>query len=522
MKVRSPTIVFVAVLASLLEIIDTSIVNVALPTMMGSLGATLEDISMVVTGYVIANAIVLPASSWLSEKFGRRRYFLGCIAGFTLASVLCGMAPNLWMLIIFRIFQGAMGGALLPTSQTLIFEQFPPEEAGLAGAIFGMSVMVGPTLGPVLGGFLTDQYGWRSIFYINLPLGLLAIFVGLTCISDRPHEEGEVVAEKPFDFVGLVLLILGIGCMQFVLERGQADDWFSSRAIMLDTAIAVICLPSFVLWELFTENPMINIRLFKERVVSCGTGLVAGLGVFLYSVVFILPVFMDRTYHFDATEIGLFFIPGSILTAMLMPFVGKAMASGMNPKILIAIGLLGIEATLLALTGLSSVSTHSQILNCLYLRGFALAFLFVPINASILSQFRGERMAQVSGLLNLFRQVGGSVGIALSSTLLTQRMHQNYVNLSSHVSLLNANTKAQYYGLLQSMAHQMSANIGMATSRLAALKLIQFRMMNQAFVLSFIDLMWVLMALVFLTAIPWTFIKFRKVHGGASAAMAAH
>ncbi|MEQ1665056.1 MAG: MFS transporter, partial [Bdellovibrionales bacterium] len=234
MSTQSKLIVAVAVMASLLEIIDTSIVNVALPTMMGNLGATLGDISLIITGYAIANAIVLPVSSWLSEKIGRRKYYLGCIVAFTVTSVACGMAPNLFFLTVFRIIQGLMGGALLPTSQALIYEQFPKEKAGIAGAIFGMSVMIGPALGPVMGGYLTDEFGWRSIFNINLPLGLLAFFVGMAVIFDRTKSVEEVAMQeknksaaggRTFDAVGLSLLVLGIGCMQFVLERGDADDW---------------------------------------------------------------------------------------------------------------------------------------------------------------------------------------------------------------------------------------------------------------------------------------------------------
>jgi DHA2 family multidrug resistance protein len=217
-------IIFVSVMASLLEIIDTSIVNVALPTMMGNLGATLEDISMVVTGYAIANAIVLPVSAWLSERLGRRRYYLGCVLAFTMISVACGLAPNLFTLILFRIVQGAVGGALLPTSQAMIYEQFPKEKAGIAGAIFGMSVMIGPTLGPVLGGYLTDEFGWRSIFNINLPLGLLCFMVGYGVIFDREDEEepGAPAKKTKPDLaaIGLGLLVAGVGCLQYVLERG--------------------------------------------------------------------------------------------------------------------------------------------------------------------------------------------------------------------------------------------------------------------------------------------------------------
>lgn len=519
MKKSGPLIIFVAVMASLLEIIDTSIVNVALPTMMGNLGATLEDISMIITGYAIANAIILPVSAWLSEKIGRRKYYLGCIIAFTISSVACGLAPNLAFLIVFRIIQGLMGGALLPTSQALIYEQFPKEKAGIAGAIFGMSVMIGPALGPVLGGYLTDNFGWRSIFNINLPLGLIAFFVGLAAIYDREKSTEELAAEsknksKSFDTVGLGLLVAGVGCLQYVLERGESEDWFSSRTIIFNSIIAAVCLPGFILWELKVPNPIINVRLFKERIVAIGVMLMGSLGFFLYGAVFLLPIFLGRTYHYTATQTGILFIPGSILTALMMPFIGKQMASGRNPKTLIFIGLLSLEICMYIMTTFSPLSSKGDILFSLYVRGFALAFLFVPINSSILSQFSGANLGQVSGLLNLFRQLGGSAGVALVATLLTTRSQQNYVELTSKVSLLNSNSQSVYYPLVTGLGKKMTENMGMATGHEAALKAIGARIQNQVFMLSFNQLIWTMMIIFSLAFIPWYFLELkRKVTG---------
>lgn len=502
MKTRSSLIIFVAVMASLLEIIDTSIVNVALPVMMGNLGATLEDISMVITGYAIANAIVLPVSAWLSEQIGRRKYYLGCIMAFTITSVACGLAPNLFTLTIFRILQGMMGGALLPTSQALIYEQFPKEKAGIAGAIFGMSVMIGPTLGPVMGGYLTDSLGWRSIFNINLPLGLLAFFVGMICIFDREKGEGESTHKRKLDAFGLGLLVAGVGCLQFVLERGEADDWFSSTAIVINTIVAVISIPTFVWWELRVKDPIINVRLFKQKIVSSGIGLMVCLGFFLYAIVFILPVFLGRTFHYTATQTGTLFIPGSLLTAFMMPFIGKSMTSGTNPKYLIFVGLVCIELCCFGMTFLSPLSSQQDILNVLFIRGFALAFLFVPINSSILSQFKGAELGQVSGLLNLFRQIGGSMGVALVATLLEKNSHQNYLDLSTRVSLLNPTAQAAFYQSSGGMASKMSDAIGIAHGSDAALKALYFRVQNQVFMLSFNQLVWTIMCIFALSFIP--------------------
>jgi DHA2 family multidrug resistance protein len=508
---QSKLIIFVAVLASLLEIVDASIVNVALPTMMGNLGATLEDISMVVTGYAIANAIVLPVAAWLGERMGRRKYYLGCIIFFTATSFACGLAPNLFFLTVFRILQGLAGGALLPTSQTLIYEQFPKEKAGMAGAVFGMSVMVGPALGPVLGGYLTDQFGWRSIFNVNVPLGILAFVVGLAVIYEPDYQvELNKKPKPPLDTLGLALLVAGIGCMQYVLERGEADDWFSSHAILINAAIAVICLPAFIWWELKTPHPIINIRLFKDPVVCSGVGLMACVGFFLYGLVFLLPTFLTVMYHYDATQIGALFIPGSLVTMAAMPFVGRMMQAGVSPKILIGIGFFSVEMTLILMTFFSPLSNRDQILHMLYMRGFAMAFLFVPINSSILSQFTGAAMGQVSGLLNLFRQVGGSLSIAMVATMLNSRSHQNYLDLTSKVSLLNPTTQSYFTQTTGGLHMKLAESVGMAYSHQPTLKVIWYKLQNQVFMMSFLQLIFIMMFFVALSIVPLLTLRFKR------------
>ncbi len=508
MNKNGPLIVFVAVLASLLEIVDTSIVNVALPTMMGNLGATLEDISMVVTGYAIANAVVLPLSAWLGEKIGRRKYYLGCISLFTLTSVACGLAPNLETLTVFRILQGLAGGALLPTSQTLIYEQFPKEKAGLAGAIFGMSVMIGPALGPVLGGYLTDNFGWRSIFNVNLPLGIITLVVGATCIFDREAHASDAKKEQGFDAFGLFLLCLGIGCLQYALERGEADDWFSSNLIITCVILATVSLPTFVWWELKVKNPVINVRLFLDGVVTNGVILMGLLGFFLYALIFVLPVFIDTVFHYSATQTGMLFIPGSILTAAMMPVVGKMMMSGVSTKKMIAFGISMILVCQYLLTQLSPMSSQNDILHILYVRGIALAFLFVPINSSIISQFEGINMGQVSGLLNLFRQIGGSIGIALVGTLMASRGHQNYLDLTSKVSLLEPATQMNY---LQTVGGFLTkSGIGFTDAHHAALRAIQGRILGQVFIMNFIQLIWIIMIIFAFAFVPLYFLRFKK------------
>ena len=505
-------IILIAVLASLLEIIDTSIVNVAIPTMMGNLGATLEDISWVVTGYIIANAIVLPISAWLGSRIGRRKYYVGCILAFTLASVLCGLAPNLFTLTLFRIIQGLAGGALLPTSQTLIQEQFPKEKAGLGSAIYGMSVMVGPTIGPTLGGYLTDHYGWRSIFNINLPLGLVAALLAFTYIkapahesSLPPHQEGGVAPiqkNKPaMDSVGLALLCLGVGCLQYVLERGQADEWFDSSAIRICSLIAALSLPAFIWWELKVPHPIINLRLFKDSVVRNGTLLMACVGTMLFGMVFVLPVFVGRIMHYDATQTGELFIPGALLTAFCMPFVGNLLKR-VNPKYLIFFGVVVVEICLFMMTQFTTQSGSGDLFWALLVRGLGMAFLFVPINTMVLGKYRGENLGQAAGLLNLSRQLGGSVGIALIATLVQTMSRQNYSDLMNHVSLIQPVTYSSFQALQAQMTGQAQEIIGFADPSHAALKLMSLRVDQQAFMLSFRQVMSLLFVLFAFSLIP--------------------
>ena len=407
-----------------------------------------------------------------------------------------------------------MGGALLPTSQSLIYEQFPKEKAGMAGAIFGMSVMIGPALGPVMGGYLTDNLGWRSIFNINLPLGILAFFVGLNAIFDREKtaqekELAQIHGHRAFDGIGLALLCLGIGCLQFVLERGESDDWFESKVIIVNALLSAICIPTFIWWELRIKNPILNVRLFKEKIVTYGVLLMGSLGFFLYGLVFLLPVFLSLTYHYTATQTGILFIPGSILTALMMPFIGKSMGDGVDPKKLIFVGLILLEACLWAFTRLSPLSSNNEILFGLYIRGAAMAFMFVPINSSILSQFQGAHVGQVAGLLNLFRQIGGSIGVALVATLLSSYGHQNYIDLAAKVSLLDRNTQTAYYSAQKGLAIKSRDNLGMATGAEAAAKTLYYRLQAQVFMLSFNQLIWMIMIIFALSFIPWYLIRLK-------------
>ncbi len=509
MNARVVIIVFTAALASLLEIIDASIVNVAIPSMMGNLGATLDEVSWVTTGYMIANSIVLPIAAWIGTRLGRRKYFTTAILLFTLSSFFCGIAPNLGFLIFFRILQGLAGGALLPTSQTLIQEQFPPEKAGMAMAIFGLSVMVGPALGPTLGGYLTDNFGWRSIFNVNVPLGLAAAAMAWFNVQNATYKkkEGDPDIAKGVDWWGLLFLCVGVGCGQYILERGESEGWWDSNVIRTCAVFAVIGVSSFIYWELKISNPIMNLRLFKSNVLRSGTMLMLALGVMLYSLTFAIPVFVSRVMpQMSATQTGMLFMPGSLITAAMMLPVGWSL-SKVSPKILVFIGISIGLSSVIYMTTFTTETGANDILIPLLLRGLAMAFLFIPINQMVLGAFRGEELAQVSGMQNFFRQLGGSIGIASLDTLITRFSAQNYNDLLSRVSALGAVSYQDITRLRGFANSKLASGIGLTDPATLAIKSLYGRVARQVFVMSFGQLCWVIAGIVACSLIPLYFIK---------------
>jgi DHA2 family multidrug resistance protein len=516
---KAMIIILTAGLASLLELVDTSIVNVAIPTMMGNLGATLQDISWVVTGYIISNAIVLPLAGWLGLRLGRRSYFLGCIILFTATSVACGLAPNLPVLVLFRIIQGLAGGALLPTSQALIQEALPPEQAGMASALYGMVVIIGPTIGPPLGGWLTDHFGWRSIFNINLPLGILAALMASLYVEDykvepaKPAKKGAPVAvdrrTAPIDFIGLSLLVAGIGLLQFVLERGQADDWFDSRTISTCSFGAISAIVAFIWWELKTEHPIMNLRLFKQPNLRYGAIMMGAVGFMLYSLIFFIPVFCSVILGYTATQTGILFIPGALAAGFMMPIVGTQLRKR-DPRILIFGGIICVEIALLMITTFTPLSSASDIFTPLLLRGAGMAFLFVPVNAVVLGSFSGPALGEVAGITNLSRQIGGSIGIALLSTLFDKSQDKIYGAMVGKVSLLNPNLRQSWYGSQLGLAHRFASSLGLGDPTQLAAKSMYYRLQKQVFVLGFDQMMWVMVLMFAAILIPLYFLKAPK------------
>ncbi len=503
-------VVITAGLASLLEIVDTSIVNVAIPTMMGNLGATLDEIGWVVTGYIISNAIILPISGWLGTRFGRRKYYITCILLFIASSVACGLAPNLWTLVLFRVVQGAAGGALLPTSQALIQEVFPGKRSGIGSALYGMVVIIGPTIGPPLGGYLTDHFGWRMIFNINLPLGLLAAFLASLYVTDH-SEEGEHAAahakmrSAPVDTIGLSLLITGVGCLQYVLERGQADDWFSSKIILVFSIVAAFCIPAFIWWELTTEHPIMDLRLYKNPALINGTIMMACVGGMLYGLIFFIPIFASTILGMDAGQTGNLFTPGAIVSGLMMPIIGSQLQKR-DPRIFMTWGIVSVVFALFLLTNFSVQSTYWDLFWPLLIRGLGMAALFIPINALVLGGFKGPALGQAAGIMNLSRQLGGSLGIAILSTMFNKSSDAAYDHLRQYISPLSMGFSQWAQGA-KAVAYRFSDEIGMYNTDSLVIKEAYFRVKKQAFVMAFDQMGWVMVIGFAVAGIPIFFLK---------------
>ncbi len=514
MSTQSILIIIIAVLASLLEIIDTSIVNVAIPTMMGNLGVTLDEISWVSTAYMIANSIILPVAAWFGARMGRKQYFTGAILLFTLSSLACGLAPNLPILILFRVIQGLAGGALLPTSQTLIQEQFPKEKATLAMAIFGMGVMVGPALGPVIGGYLTDNLGWRSIFNVNVPIGLIASLLSYLYVdqvkSNTDLQTETLSARSKIDWGGFALLSLGVGCFQFILERGQTEGWMDSNAIRVTAFLAMIGVVGFIFWELHVSHPIMNLRLFKSNVVRAGAILMLALGLMLYALTFVVPIFVNNIIHMTATQTGKLFIPGSIATAFSMMAVG-VLSKYLHPRSIIITGIILATTALFMMSQFTTQTGAQDLIVPLIIRGVATGLLFIPISGVVMGQFRGEQLEQVAGIMSFFRQTGGSIGIAALSTLLTRLGKQNYVDLMPKLSVL---TRSGYHDFTSIAAGVSSASlkgsIGMGDPQTLAIKSMWGRVMQQTFIMSFNQLCWIILFIVVGMTVPVFMMKMQK------------
>lgn len=476
---------------ALLEIIDTSIVNVALTDMQASLGATLTQMSWVVSSYAIANVIILPLSAWLGHRFGQKRYWVFSLIGFTVASALCGMSTTLWMLTLARVLQGLFGGGLLAKAQAILFQTFPREEQAQAQGFFGAIVIAGPVIGPTLGGYIVTNIGWRWIFFINLPVGIAAVFLSLSAL---PKDE-KISRSEPVDWLAIALLAIGIGSLQTFLEEGTSEEWFDSTFIRVMAALSVIGIVSFVVRVLRSKHPVVDLRVLRYRSLWAGSILSVVVGMALYGALFAIPIFAQSILHFTAQQTGLLLLPGALASAFTMPIAAKATRT-YDPRVLLAIGATVLAISVFWLGTLSPQTGKDDLFWPLLVRAFGTVFMFMPLTMSALGPIPKQDVAAATGFFSLTRQLGGSMGVALLTTLLSSR---NAFHRSTLVAHLPTTDPAVQQRLQALMGGFMAKGADFATAKQRALAVLDGSVNMHAAVLSFNDCFWVTALLIIVT-----------------------
>lgn len=495
---RRVIITITAIFCALLEIVDTTIVNVALNDMKGNLGATLNEIGWVITAYAIGNVIVVPMTSWLSAQFGRRNYFAASIMIFTVFSFMCGNAHGIWELVFFRFMQGLGGGALLVTSQTIITESYPAEKRGMAQAFYGLGVIIGPTLGPPLGGYIVEHFSWPYIFYINIPIGTIATLLTLQFVRSPNYAEKK--ARKDIDWTGIGLLAVSVGSLQYVLERGQEDDWFSSKTITTLAVTAFFGLFFFIWRELTAKNPIVELRVLKNGNLRVGTILSFILGFGLYGSTFIIPLYTQSSLGWTALQAGALMIPAALTTAFLMPFIGQMLQRGVKQQYLVALGMsLFFIYSFWGYKILTPDTGKEAFFWMLIVRGMAMGMLFIPITTLSLSTLKGQQIGQGAAFTGMMRQLGGSFGIALITTLM---VHQNMIHRNDLVSKMSVDNP-MVQQRVQAMQHNFILNGKPPDEALkSAYQALDYMVMKQAAVLTYMDI-FLFIGLMFLVCIPF-------------------
>jgi DHA2 family multidrug resistance protein len=495
-KPVNPWIVTIAVmLATFMEILDTTVVNVSVPHMAGNLGSTVDEGTWVVTSYLVSNAIILPMAGWLAVRFGRRRMLMWCVGGFTLTSLLCGMATSLSWLIFFRVLQGLTGGGLQPLSQAVLLETFPPKKHGTAMAAFGLGIIFAPILGPTLGGYITDNFTWRWIFYLNLPVGIFSLLMINAFVHD-PHYLRKQRAGR-VDLWGIGFLALGFGMLQVVLDRGQEKDWFGSTQIRVMTLLCLFGLVAMVIRELRTEHPVVDLRVLKDRTFSAGTFIMTMLGFVLYGSLILLPIFLQTLLGYSALQSGLALSPRGIGSLLTMPIVGQ-LTNRYDPRKLIFVGMVVGGWTMFSLSHLNLNAGYWNIFWPQVIQGSAMAFLFIPLMTVSMSAISKEKMGNATSIYNLMRNIGGSFGIASMTTFLARRsqVHQN--QMISHVSTYSHQTWNMWHGMTGWFQSHGSNSYEASRKALGAM---YGMVQRQAMMLSFVEAFWV-MGVMFLCMVP--------------------
>ncbi len=504
--------------AAIMEVLDTTIINVALPQMAGNLNATIEEIAWVSTGYILSNVIVLPMTAWLGQRFGRKHYLVFSIGLFVLSSFFCGTSKTLIELVFWRILQGAGGAALLSTAQATLRQIFPPQQQGLVQTLFILGIVVAPTLGPLVGGYITDNYNWPWVFFVNIPIGIVAAFLVGTYLHDAPGGQ----KAGPIDLAGIGLLTIGLGSLQYVLEEGQQDDWFDSVAITRLSILAAVSLAAMLAWELSPRNkaPVVNFRVLKNRDLASGTVLFLALGFGLYGGLFIFPQFTQNVLQFSPTATGLVLLPGGLATAVAAMMSGRINSlpnRPIDPRVIIITGVLIFMVSMWQLGHLSTASGEPDTRLALIIRGFGLGLLFSTLNGIVFGSLKPQEVQQASGLINLARQLGGSFGIAFLNTYIYNQNAYHRVNLVSNFYSGNPIYNQRVSGLA---ANFVSHGSSLSDAQNAALRALNGTVMAQAATMSYNDA-FLLLGLTFAAAIPAVFLL-RKPKKGAAAAGGGH
>ena len=508
----NPWIVAVAVMfATFMEVLDTTVVNVSLPHIAGSLSASVDEASWALTSYLVANAIILPMTGWIANYFGRKRTLLAAVIGFTGASVLCGLAPSLELLILFRVIQGATGGALQPLSQAVMLEAFPPRDRGKAMAFWGFGIVVAPMLGPVLGGWLTDNYSWRWIFYVNLPVGLASVIMTRLFIFDPPYIKR---SGRGIDYWGIGMLALGVGALQVVLDKGQEEDWFSSNWMLILAIVAVGLLALFIVHEMRTRDPVVKLRVFRNRTYSAGVFLMTVLGFVLYGSMLLLPIMLQTLLGYPALNAGVAMAPRGLGSFLMMPLVGTVLGR-FDPRKVLAVGLVGAAWTLFSLSRLNLEAGYWDIFWPQFIQGASLALLFVPLTTATMDPIPKEEMGNATSMFNLMRNLGGSVGIACGTTFMFRRQQIHTHNLGVHVNPFNPQSRMWMSGIQSRMMTHTADPVAATRQSFGAVWGVVQR---QAEMLSFVDTFRAL-GVVFLLVLPLLFLMKKPRHHGGPTAM---
>ena len=509
----NPWIVAIAVMfATFMEVLDTTVVNVSLPHIAGNLSASIDESTWVLTSYLVANAIVLPLTGWLAAHFGRKRLLMSSVAGFTISSLLCGLAPNLHLLVLFRFIQGATGGAMQPLSQAVLLEAFPPHDRGRAMGFWGVGIVVAPILGPVLGGWLTDTYSWRWVFYINLPVGIVSLVMTQLYVFDPPYLRRTT---ERIDYIGIGLLAVWIGSLQLALDLGQEHDWFSSPFITTLVATSGVGVVAFIAREWMAREPVVDLRIFKMRTYSTGVFLMTTLGFVLYGSLVLLPIMLQTLLGYPSLQAGMAMAPRGLGSLIGMPMIGM-MIGKFDPRKMVATGLIAGAVTLFWLGQLNLSAGYWDIFWPQFFQGLGLSALFVPLTTISMDPIPRERMGNATSLFNLMRNLGGSVGVAVASTMLS-RKQQEYINVfGAHVDPYSPATQARLEAARQGFIAMGSDPVTAARRAYAAL---YGAVQQQASIVAFVHVFRTL-GIVFLLLLPLILLM-RRPHR-PSGPLAAH